>query len=136
MTSKSRKGKPLKKADEKLTQRLRVNLTPGELRQVMVDFDPLTYPTKAAYFRARMVDQSITKRVVHANLEALEKALVDSNEELNRIGVNINQIAKHLNTYKSVALKDEVLMLIKYFVSAQKTMDKMQNTIHEIHEKW
>ena len=136
MASKSRKGIPLKKADEKLTQRLRVNLTLGELRQVMADFDPLMYPTKAAYFRARMVDQSITKRVVNANLETLERALVDSNEELNRIGVNINQIAKHLNTYKSVALKDEVLILIKHFVSAQETMNKMQNIIHEIHEKW
>ena len=82
------------------------------------------------------MDQSITKRVVHANLASLEGALVESNEELNRIGVNINQIAKHLNTYRSVAIKDEVLMLLNLFIAAQKTMDNMQETLHEIHVKW
>ena len=132
----SRKGKPLKAPEEKLTARLRINVTPGEHRRIMASFDPLTYPTKSAYLRARVVEQSITQRVVHANLEQLERALVDSNEELTRIGVNINQIAKHLNTHKSVPLKEEVLMLIKLFVAAEQRMDQMHDIIHEIHEKW
>ena len=136
MSNNTRKGRPLKAAAEKLTHRTEVNLSKTEYDRVMADYDATFYPTKTAYLRARVVDKSVKKRVVNANLERLEKALVDSNEELNRIGVNINQIAKHLNTYKSAAYKNEVVSLLKLFVAAQQTMDKMQTTIHEIHEKW
>lgn len=136
MSNSNRKGRPLKAAAEKLTYRTEVNLSRTEYDRVMADHDPSFYPTKTAYLRARVLDKSIKKRAVNDNLERLERALVATNEELNRIGVNINQIAKHLNTYKSAEHKSEVLALLKLFVEAQKSMDKMQDTIHEIHEKW
>ena len=136
MSKNNRKGRPLKAVTEKLTYRTEVNLSKSEYDAVMADHDPTFYPTKTAYLRARVVNKDIKKRVINANLERLELTLVESNEELNRIGVNINQIARHLNTYKSAEYKSEVLALLQLFLSAQKTIDKMQGTIHEIHEKW
>ncbi len=132
----NRKGRPLKAATEKLTYRTEVNLSKSEYNAVMADYDPIFYPSKTAYLRARVVDKDIKKRVVNANLERLEQALVNSNEELNKLGVNINQIARHLNTYKSAEYKSEVLSLLQLFMSAEKVMYKMQGTIHEIHQKW
>ncbi len=70
---------------------------------------PIFYPSKTAYLRARVVDKDIKKRVVNANLERLEHTLVNSNEELNKLGVNINQIARHLNTYRVRSTK------VRYF---------------------
>ncbi len=132
----NRKGRPLKAATEKLTYRTEVNLSKSEYDAVMADYDPIFYPSKTAYLRARVVDKDIKKRVVNAILERLEQTLVNSNEELNKLGVNINQIARHLNTYKSAEYKSEVLSLLQLFMSAEKVMYKMQGTIHEIHQKW
>ncbi len=136
VSKKNRQGRPLKAATEKLTYRTEVNLSKREYEAVMADHDPLFYPTKTAYLRARVVDRAIKTRVVNANLERLEGALVASNEELTDLGVNINQIARHLNTYRSAEYKSELLALLQLFGAAQKVMNKMQGTIHEIHEKW
>ena len=135
-TNTSRKGRPLKAAAEKLDCRTEVNLTRSEYNRVMADYDQTVYPTKTSYFRARVVDRSIQKRAINANLEQLEHALVTTNEELIRIGVNINQLTKHLNTYKAAARQSEVLALLKLFVAVQEKTDAIQHTIHEIHEQW
>ena len=134
MPTNNRKGKALKTDAEKLTKRLTLNLTEEEERMVMADYDEFVYPRKSMYLRARVLDKKIKKRVVNANLEKLEHTLVESNEVLNRIGVNVNQIAKHLNTYKTPAYKNEVMTLIKLFISAQQTMDLIHDTIHKIYE--
>lgn len=102
----------------------------------MEDYDATIYPDKTAYLRARVVDKKIQKKVVNANLEQLEMTLIGSNEELNRIGVNINQIARHLNTYKNAAYRNEILALLKVFIDAQKLMGEMHKTLHQIHLKW
>ena len=133
---KDRGGRPLKAPHEKIAKRVLLSFTQAQYDAVMADYDDTIYPATTDYLRARLVDKRIKKRVIHANLERLEHALVASNETLNRLGVNVNQLAKHLNTYKSPALKSEVITLLKLFVKSQETMESMHATIHEIHEKW
>ena len=94
------------------------------------------YPTKSSYYRALVLDKEIKTVVVNENMVRLEEQMVESNEAINRIGVNVNQIAKHLNTFHNPAHKREILQLIKLFVAAEKQMEKLQDTLHEIHTKW
>ena len=136
MANSTRRGRPLKDAADKIAHKTQLNLTEREYREVMADYDKRTYRTKTAYLRARVLDKSITVRTVNANLETLEQALVSTVEELNRVGVNVNQLAKHLNTYKTPAQKSEVLQLLKLFVKVQALTETIKDTVHEIDDKW
>jgi len=136
MANENRKGRPLKKESDKLNKRIRINLNHEEFKAVMKDFDESEYQSRSQYIRARVLDKEIRTRSVHSNLVQLENALTDSNEELHKIGVNMNQIARHLNTYKSPAHRTEILALLKGFIKMQKTVAVIQDTIHDIHTKW
>ena len=54
-------------------------------------------------------------------------------DELGKIGNNVNQIAKVLNTYKDGKMKREELLVI---VSAIKLIGKVKEILEEITEKW
>ena len=136
MSEQRSRGRPTKPASEKVTHRVRVNLTKQEYDVLMSEFLPVSYRSKTAYFRARLLDQSIEKRTVNANLETLEEALVATTEELHRIGININQIAKYLNTHKREAQNKEVVTLIKLFQEVRAKATSIQKTVHKISQEW
>ena len=136
MSDQRGRGRPTKPTSEKVTHRVRVNLTKHEYDALMSEYLPISYRSKTAYFRARLLDQSIEKRVVNANLESLEEALVATTEELHRIGVNINQIAKYLNTHKKPAENKEVISLIKLFQEVRLKATSIQETVHKMSQEW
>jgi hypothetical protein len=136
MATNSRKGRPLKAATEKVSHRIMVNLNRDDYARLMQSYDPAVYPSKAAYYRARMVDQSIQVRQRNSSLDALIPVLVEHNEELRRTGVNLNQVVHHLNTYKAPALKEEVLQLLLAVKESTELQEKTRVILQEINDKW
>ena len=129
-------GRPLKAKAEKVTKRIMVNLVEADYRRLMQSFDESLYPSKAAYFRARMVNQEVSVRTRNSSLDDLVPPLVEHNEELRRTGVNLNQLVHHLNTYKAPALQKEVLQLLIAIRKLAKIQQESQLILHQINEKW
>jgi hypothetical protein len=136
VATKSRKGRPLKPANERATRRLAVNLNQADYERLMRDYDATIYPKKSMYYRARMIDQAVTVRHRNQSLEDAIPTLVAHNEELRKIGINLNQMVRHLNTYKSPALKSEVLKLLLLVQQSTKIQDESKTILHEINHKW
>ena len=136
MEEQSKMGRPAKPQGERVTRRLMVNLIETDYQRVMKGYDASIHPSKAAYYRARMVSQQIEVKTRNASLDDLIPILIEHNEELRRTGVNLNQLVHHLNTYKAPALKGEVLQLLKMIKQAVEVQQKSQSILHEINEKW
>lgn len=96
---------------EQRTARLpEIRLTPSEKRAVMDEYKTAHYPNRASFIRAKILDKtySVYKEKEYEAEIAAGKLMT----ELNRLGNNINQIAKALNSHKDKKLKKEELLLI------------------------
>ena len=129
-------GRPLKERAEKVSKRIMVNLVEADYNRLMKSYDPSIYPSKASFFRARMVEQEVTVRTRNSSLDELVPVLVEHNEALRRTGVNLNQLVHHLNTYKAPALQKEVLQLLLLVKETAQIQEKSRTVLHQINEKW
>ena len=136
MPRKSRKGLALKTDAEKVSHRVMVNLNKVDYEELMKGYDAEIYPTKSTYYRARMVDQQVQVRTRNTSLDALVPVLVEHNEELRRIGVNLNQVVHHLNTYKAPALQREILRLLILVKESTEVQEQARKLLQQINDKW
>lgn len=131
-----RRGRPLKPAAEKVVHRLRVNLNLAEYTAVMAGWDPLVYPTHAAYFRARMCDREIRVRTRDASIDDGVLALSNHSDTLHKLGVNVNQIARRLNAHGSAASKTDVEHLHRLLAACLKAQEESRRELAAIAEHY
>ena len=131
-----RRGGPLKPAAEKVVHRLRVNLNQAEYETIMQGWDPLVYPTKAAYFRARMCDREIRVRTRDASIDDGVLALSNHSETLHKLGVNVNQIARRLNAHGSAASATDVETLLKMLAACITAQEASRRELAAIAEHY
>lgn len=101
----------MKEKREKRTEILPyLRLTPSEKKAIIAEYNATKYPNRATFIRAKLLEKVIFKRkekVLDAEIAAGK--LVN---ELNKLGNNVNQIAKALNTYKDGKMSKEELLVL------------------------
>lgn len=136
MPQKSRRGIPLKKAEDRMTRRLQVQVTEAEYARLMTTYDPEIYPSKAAYYRARMVAGEVTVTTRDGSLDRFMPLLGELRDHLSRIGGNINQVVRHMNTYKRPASDPELVALVKLLRANAEIMQAGNRLLHGLGERW
>lgn len=115
----------MEKKREKRTEILPyLRLTPSEKKQIIAEYEVSKYPNRATFIRAKLLEKVIFKRkekVLDAEIAAGK--LVN---ELNKLGNNVNQIAKVLNTYKDGKMSRDQLLVL---VSTVKLLSKIKNIL-------
>lgn len=87
-----------------------IRLTPSEKKEILAEYETAKYPSRAAFVRAKLLEKT-TLRYNEKVLDA-EIAAGKLVTELNRLGNNINQIAKELNRKKDGKIEQEALLII------------------------
>ena len=121
--------RPPTQEDKKLGEGIRVRLTNREKEQLAERCRKEGYITLSDFGRAKLLRKREIRRI-EASKEFSE-IMGQMDFELNKIGVNLNQIAKKLNTYLGYQLDSEdkrtlnnsYEILKKCFVLLQKYMD-------------
>ena len=88
----------MNKKKEKRSEKLyRIRLTPSEKSALLVEYKDAFQPTFAEFVRHKL----LSKEISAAHQRKFEAYIKIGNlrQELNAIGVNVNQIAKRMNTY-------------------------------------
>ncbi len=120
----------MKETEEKRTAILPIiRLKPSEKTAIDTEFEQSFYSNKSEFIRYKLLDKTYSK-YRQQRFEATIKAgeLLDA---LGKMGNNINQIAKVLNTYKDGKMKREELLVM---VSAIKLIGRVKKIIEEIPE--
>lgn len=115
--------------DKKLGEGIRVRLTNQEKKMLVERCREEGYSTLSDFGRAKLLRKREIRRI-EASKEFSE-VMSQMDFELNKIGVNLDQIAKKLNTYLGYqldsqdkrTLNNSYEMLKKCFVLLQKYMD-------------
>jgi hypothetical protein len=123
--------RPQTSKEKKLDEGIRVRLTNKEKEQLMERCRKEGYSTLSDFGRAKLLRKREIRRI-EASKEFSE-IMGQMDFELNKIGVNLNQIAKKLNTYLGYQLDSEdkrtlnnsYETLKKCFVLLQKYMDNI-----------
>jgi len=106
----------------------RIRLTTSEKRKVMAEYEKTFHSSLAAYVREKLLSGKITA-FYKKKIETLQE-LGRFRTDLVRIGNNVNQIAKTLNTYKTGEMtKEDVAVLVKLLELLKKifaTLDKIR----------
>lgn len=136
MAKKSRKGVALKDPAERRTHRLQTYVTLAEKRDLMARFDANSYRSVTEYLRDRLLRGRVTVRTRDASLDEALPVLQAHNEELRSLGVNVNQVVRHLNTYRTAASPAEARALTEALTRVAECVTESQNLLHEIHERW
>ena len=87
-----------------------IRLTPSEKRAIIAEYKTTKYPNRASFIRTKLLEKVKFKRkekVLDAEIAAGKLVT-----ELNRLGNNVNQIAKALNTYKDGKMSKEQLFIL------------------------
>lgn len=102
-------ARPAKNRKEQRYCYLHIRLTPDEMEKLQTLYERTAFPSLSQFVRLKLFDRRFDELVKYS-LSSQEPALVLRNEkldtlrkEINRIGTNINQIAKHVNAKKSVS---------------------------------
>ena len=123
--------RPLTPKDKKLGEGIRVRLTNWEKKMLAERCRKEGYTTLSDFGRAKLLRKREIRKI-EASPEFSE-LMSQMDFELNKIGVNLNQIAKKLNTYLGYQLDSEdkrtlnnsYEILKKCFVLLQKYMDQI-----------
>ena len=121
----------MKETEEKRTAILPIiRLKPSEKTAIDTEFERSFYSNKSEFIRYKLLDKTYSK-YRQQRFEATIKAgeLLDA---LGKIGNNVNQIAKVLNTYKDGKMRREELLVI---VSAIKLIGKVKEILEETPEE-
>jgi len=101
----------MEQTEIKRTARLsEIRLTPAEKNAIMDEYAAAHYPSKSSFIRAKLLDTKYSE-YRKKQFEA-EIAAGNMITELNRLGNNINQIAKAMNTYKDGKIRKEELQIL------------------------
>lgn len=118
---------PAKNTKEQHHCCLHIRLTPDEMKKLQTLYEHTAFPSLSQFVRLKLFDRRFDELIKY-NLSDKESILSAHNEqlenlrkEINRIGTNVNQIAKHVNAKNSVSaqqLKEikEMLEKIKLLV--------------------
>jgi len=87
MARESRKGVALKAEEEKLTVRLRVNLTQEDYKDLMKQYDPDLYGSKSEYYRSVLL-----KHGKHGDIEKASFLLAGHSTALSEFAMRLNQV--------------------------------------------
>ena len=121
----------MEKTEEKRTIILpTIRLKPSEKATIDAEFEQSFYSNKSEFLRYKLLDKTYSQyrqKRFEAGIKAGE--LLDA---LGKIGNNVNQIAKVLNTYKDGKMKREELLVI---ISAIKLIGKVKTILEEIPEE-
>lgn len=117
----------MKQTTIKRTHRLtEVRLTEAEKIAFLADYQASYYPSMGDFIRAKLFDKTYSdykKKQYEAEIVAGEMMT-----ELGRMGKNINQIAKNLNTYKDGKIRKSELAAI---VSTAQLLEKIQKILSQ-----
>lgn len=119
--------KTMREIPEKRTARLpEIRLYPSEKKAIEAEYNLSFYSNKSEFLRYKLLDKTYSA-YRQKRFEAIIRAgeLVD---ELNKIGNNVNQVAKILNTYKDGRIRKEELLVI---VSAIKLIAQVKDILEE-----
>ena len=107
-----------------------IRLYPEEKAAIELEFSTSFYNNKSEFIRYKLLDKTYSK-YRQQRFEATIKAgeLLDA---LGKIGNNVNQIAKVLNTYKDGKMRREELLVL---VSAIKLIGKVKEILEETPEE-
>ena len=107
-----------------------IRLYPEEKAAIEMEFNASFYSNKSEFIRYKLLDKTYSK-YRQQRFEATIKAgeLLDA---LGKIGNNVNQIAKVLNTYKDGKMRREELLVM---VSAIKLIGKVKDILEETPEE-
>ena len=107
-----------------------IRLYPEEKAAIELEFSTSFYSNKSEFIRYKLLDKTYSK-YRQQRFEATIKAgeLLDA---LGKIGNNVNQIAKVLNTYKDGKMRREELLVL---VSAIKLIGKVKEILEETSEE-
>lgn len=104
-------ARPAKNRKEQRHCYLHIRLTPDEMKKLQTLYERTAFPSLSQFVRLKLFDRRFDELVKY-NLSDKESILSAHNEqlenlrkEINRIGNNINQIAKYVNTRKSVSVQ-------------------------------
>lgn len=87
MAGESRKGVALKAEEEKLTVRLRVNLTQEDHQEIMKRYDPDLYRSKSEYYRSVLL-----RKGEHGDIEKASSLLAGHTIALSEFTMRLNQV--------------------------------------------
>ena len=106
-----------------------IRLKPSEKTAIDTEFGRSFYSNKSEFLRYKLLDKTYSE-YRQKRFEAVIKVgeLLDA---LSKIGNNVNQIAKALNTYKDGKMKREELLVM---VSAIKLIGSVKDILEEIPE--
>jgi len=106
-----------------------IRLYPEEKAAIESEFSDSFYSNKSEFIRYKLLDKRYSK-YRQQRFEATIKAgeLLDA---LGKIGNNVNQVAKVLNTYKDGKMRREELLVM---VSAIKLIGQVKTILEEIPE--
>jgi Bacterial mobilisation protein (MobC) len=121
--------RPLTPKDKKLGEGIRVRLTNREKESLADRCRKEGYLTLSDFGRAKLLRKREIRKIEAS--QEFSELMSQMDFELNKIGVNLNQIAKKLNTYLGYQLDSEdkrtlnnaYEILLKCFVLLQKYMD-------------
>ena len=107
-----------------------IRLKSSEKAAIDAEFEQSFYSNKSEFLRYKLLDKTYSK-YRQQRFEATIKAgeLLDA---LGKIGNNVNQIAKVLNTYKDGKMRREELLVM---VSAIKLIGKVKEILEETPEE-
>jgi len=106
----------------------RTRVTPDEKKQLMLEFDDTYHSSLAGFVREKLFAKQITtyhRRKIDSLMQ-----LGEFRNELNRIGNNVNQIAKMMNIVKNGKLLDSevtvMVELLKELASINEFLDDIK----------
>ena len=107
-----------------------IRLKPSEKAAIDAEFNASFYSNKSEFLRYKLLDKTYSE-YRQQRFEATIKAgeLLDA---LGKIGNNVNQIAKVLNTYKDGKMRREELLVM---ISAIKLIGKVKDILEETPEE-
>lgn len=132
MRAKSRKGVALKKKEEKLTIRLRVNLTQDDYQKLTAHYDADLYRSKSEYYRSVLLRNGEHGDIEKASslLESHTRAVEDFTMRLNQVVLlylhkfpfsRPDNLWKHvIDSTKVTSMSKELLNQVKRFLEPGK----------------
>lgn len=108
---------------EEKTRRLEFRLTENDYQIIEKNYQKSIYPTKSEFMRKTLLNSKINNfNYKFINLYVFQ---------IKKIGNNINQLVKKLNTYNYIN-KDEVNFIINSMEEIKKKQEKLEEEIKEI----
>lgn len=117
--------------------RLIVRTTPDEMNKITTRFSASTCQTLSEYYRAVLLNQSVTINHRNQSLDELMAELIRLRYDLNLIADNLNEAVKRLNTLqKTTELKAWFLLFETTRKMLLEKVEIIKQKIASINDKW